>query len=382
MLLRSYHSEDFEAKTLVKDLINSIEQDLASNVNNEPLKGLILFSGTAQDHQGVVSLLHEKYPQIAIAGCSSNAEYTATGGLLTDSIAAMAFFGNDCEMKSGMIDGTSTDRFGENCKREIEQINNSFTNKKTADVCFLFSESLKMDGAAVLNQFKKNLPNTLIYGGLAGDDWKFIQTYQFSNGSVKSNSVAFLLIQCKTPPIHSLALGWNALGESGVANRVEGNHVFEIDNKPAKQFYDKFLGEHNFAPGENPIAVFVGDDFYLRAPYAYDPDGSIYFTGTVEQGRSIKIANASIEDILSSNTRAINDIKSKLKGDPQGIILISCAARKQIVGTRVKEEGEMVKNAFPNIPLICFYAYGEISPFANNTEAHFHNQTLTCIVFR
>ena len=37
--------------------------------------------------------------------------------------------------------------------------------------------------------------------------------------------------------------GWEAIGETGTITRSEGNVIYEINHKPALEFYSNILGE-------------------------------------------------------------------------------------------------------------------------------------------
>ena len=64
--------------------------------------------------------------------------------------------------------------------------------------------------------------------------------------------------------------------------------------------------------------------------------------------------------------------------NPQLALLVSCVGRKIVLGNRIEEEIEAVKEVFgPNLLVCGFYSYGEISPTLNNVACELHNQTMT-----
>ena len=61
---------------------------------------------------------------------------------------------------------------------------------------------------------------------------------------------------------------------------------------------------------------------------------------------------------------------------------MSCAARKQILGTRTAEEqASLRRSALGELPFAGFYAYGEICPKKAGEPAIFHNETFVTVVF-
>ena len=59
-------------------------------------------------------------------------------------------------------------------------------------------------------------------------------------------------------------------------------------------------------------------------------------------------------------------------------LLISCVGRRIVLGDRVEEEIEVIRETFGSNTVLCgFYSYGEISPLLDNVACELHNQTMT-----
>ena len=65
---------------------------------------------------------------------------------------------------------------------------------------------------------------------------------------------------------------------------------------------------------------------------------------------------------------------------PEAALCFSCAARKNLLGTRIGEEYEILKNHFPDLPIIGFYGYGEFSPIKPRSRPRFHNVSFVCLL--
>ena len=73
-----------------------------------------------------------------------------------------------------------------------------------------------------------------------------------------------------------------------------------------------------------------------------------------------------------------------LPGDekPKLAILISCVGRKLILGKRIDEEIEAIKETFGQGTILAgFYSYGEISPLNRKGNCELHNQSMTITTF-
>ncbi|RYZ87695.1 MAG: histidine kinase, partial [Proteobacteria bacterium] len=63
-------------------------------------------------------------------------------------------------------------------------------------------------------------------------------------------------------------------------------------------------------------------------------------------------------------------------------LLISCVGRKLIYGPRIDEEVEAVSDTLgSDVPMIGFYANGELSPLYDGGSCQLHNQTMTITSF-
>ena len=67
-------------------------------------------------------------------------------------------------------------------------------------------------------------------------------------------------------------------------------------------------------------------------------------------------------------------------GKPALALCISCAGRKQILGSRTQEEARIVNELLGGVPAAGFYGYGEIARLAKDGISHYHNETFTTLL--
>ena len=174
-------------------------------------------------------------------------------------------------------------------------------------------------------------------------------------------------------------------GKVGTVTNSKGPVVYEIDDQPAVEFYKRYLGKHVAPRGENPLAVFEEnhENYYLRAPMGYKMDeGSITFSADVPEGSIIQVTSAQRNDIIDASTSSIKQALNSYPGEnPVVAVLISCAARKHLLGTKTELELlQFRQHVEAEFPICGFYSYGEISPFQSNTPTHYHNETLVTLL--
>ena len=102
------------------------------------------------------------------------------------------------------------------------------------------------------------------------------------------------------------------------------------------------------------------------------------FAGNIPNGSKVRLMKGNIDKLIDASYNAAEEIYSKQINNPELALLVSCVGRKIVLGNRIEEEIEAVKEVFGDKMLICgFYSYGEISPTQKNVACEFHNQTMT-----
>jgi hypothetical protein len=166
---------------------------------------------------------------------------------------------------------------------------------------------------------------------------------------------------------------------------AEGNVLYELNHKPALEVFHGFFGSHTAPSPEHPFAVFEegGEHFYLRAPFpTMREDGSILLAADIPEGAMVQVTEAGREQILDGARQAMEDAIVRYPGvDPQGVLFFSCAARKQVLGTRTaKEIGVLETGTVQTLDMAGFYTYGEIASLEPGGAVRFHNETVVAAV--
>jgi hypothetical protein len=209
---------------------------------------------------------------------------------------------------------------------------------------------------------------------------------QIANDEVSQDSIAILLFSGDLDFSFGVETGWQGVGPRGVVTRTSPDGVLEIDDRPAIDFYSRYLGEGQ-PPIANPLAVFEGggsDRFYLRTPTSWDRDtGRVGFFGVVPQGATVQITVAGTEQIVEGARASMQDALATFPAGktPGAALLYSCATRRYLLGTRVGRELEMVRDLLgASIPIAGMYCLGEIAPMASPDRTQFHNATMVSVL--
>lgn len=270
---------------------------------------------------------------------------------------------------------------------------NSLNSDKLSYV-LVISDGGMVNGSELVRGLEyENTRSIPITGGLAGDGDKFVSTTVGCNSApVQGNIVAIGFYGSKLKIGHGSMGGWDIFGPEKQVTRSISNRLFEIDNKSALELYKQYLGKYaDELPGSAllfPLYVRPQGDAnsVVRTILSINnTEQSMVFAGDIPEGSYIRFMKANFDKIIDAATWAASKSLNKFPIDgvqPKLALLISCVGRKLILGNRIEEETEAVKEVFGDKTIMTgFYSYGEISPLYENSRCELHNQTMTITTF-
>jgi len=252
----------------------------------------------------------------------------------------------------------------------------------------VLSDGSRVNGSELVkginSQVQEKIPVT---GGLAGDGASFKSTLVGLNASPDDGQiVAIGLYGSHLEVSHGSMGGWESFGPERKITRSKGNQLFMIDEESALDLYKKYLGTYaNELPGSAllfPLMVRLSDEEepVVRTILSIDEESkSMLFAGDVPEGAGVRFMKANFDRLVdAASSAAMQTIAERTSREPSFSILISCVGRKIILGNRITEEVEAVKEVFGTNTLVTgFYSYGEIAPPLPRTQCQLHNQTMT-----
>ncbi len=374
------HSIDPDSLMAIQEAIQQCSAHLAGH---QPQAGILL-CGIDFDHQAILNYLDETFADMALIGGTTVGEMSSQLGFHEDSLTLMLFCSDEIEMRAGLGLGASQDEMAA-ARQAIPDFDGA-----APKLCYAIAEGLGVDGVAVVKGLGRALGDEIpIFGGLAGDDWKFEQTYQFFGTQVLRDAVTTLVFFGDLLVSSGVATGQHPIGRKGIVTKAIGNTLHEVDGQSVKVFYQRYFGNAlsiELAGGSwgGAVAVFEpGEDtFYVRSPNNQDTQtGSIEYFGNIPEHSSIQFTETNTEDLLSAAREALEKAQSAYCGQqPSAALIVSCSSRMKLLGTRALEEHSIAQSVLPGLPNIGFHAYGEICPLANQGKSYFHNETFTAVL--
>lgn len=377
------HSEDPDSQSAIEEVLSQCTQALDGYV---PQAG-ILFAAIDFDHALILNQIQQDFPQLELVGCTTDGEMSSTLGFQQDSLSLMLFYSDTVGIHAGV--GYSV---RENPGLAAQQAVQQATGKSSdaAKLCMIVPASYLIDGSttsgvAILEGLKLALGNTVpIVGGAAGDQFRFRTTYQFFGSEVLSDALPILVFSGEILFSHGIACGWQPIGRKSKVTRADKTLLYEIDGKPALEFYQSYLG--NRPPtAEHPLAVYEENSnrYYMRVPNTYDAEtGSINFLSDVPEEAMVCVTEASRDEIIAA---AASSFKIALESYPgaelEAVVLFSCCCRRWLLGTRAGEEYQVVKETLSaDVPIFGFYTYGEFAPLEPEGTTYYHQETFVTLL--
>jgi hypothetical protein len=232
-----------------------------------------------------------------------------------------------------------------------------------------------------------------IMGGVAGnpDDFSGIL---FTNALSSKGGVLALIIDRDKILINGLAVsGWKPVGTTKKITKSEGSWVFTIDNEPAMNVIQRFLGEEiiistNKASGLLPTDLGYplqferasGNVIMKPALFFNTADQSVMIGGEVKEGELFRFSLPPDFDVMDKVVESTRTIKEKLMPDADAMLIFSCVGRLGTFGPMITTEIEGLASTW-NKPMLGFFSLGE---FGKLDEGHceFHGTTVSWVALK
>ncbi len=325
--------------------------------------------------------LQSSFPNAQIVICSSSGQISNNCNVESDIIATAISF-DKSSIKATEIDILSNNNIhdlGEKIKHDL----------LTSDLklILILSEGSYINGTELINELI-NQTNGLvpIFGGLAGDEYSFKKTIVGLNADATSGKI--VAVGFYGNHIHfgyGSEGGWGDFGPEREVTKSEKNVLYKVGDRFALDLYKEYLGKYaDELPGSSlyfPLSMKENIDStsVVRTILSIDEEKkSMTFAGNIPEGSYVRMMKGNVDKLIDASSKAAQKTANEQSQNPQLALLVSCVGRRIVLGERVSEELEVVKEFFgTNTILFGFYSYGEISPTLKNVACELHNQTMT-----
>lgn len=379
------HREGTDTAQVLAAVISDVREQLGGT----PAAAVIVTLSGNFDPQQIARELAGAFPKVPVVGVSSAGDLSSQLGVSEDSINLLVLgceADDDIRFSAGLGERASEDPDAA-ASEAIRQA----APGPDASLCFFFPDSRKPGTQAQISALAARLPpGCAMFGGkLAGqfDDLEAPRAQIFGN-RVVADCMPVLLCAGVLRHDFRVIQGWTPVGTRQVVHVADGHQVMRIGERSALEYYWHYFGAHARLMPEFGLAVHTADDgYYIRTPLRSDAsDGTITFGGEVPQGAEVQLSEAVREHLLAQTETSLVGLGTRSLAPahpgtmrPAVVLVFSCAARKQILGTRTGLEVAAVERALPGVPVFGFYAGGEIAPLVAGGEPRLHNATMVTL---
>jgi hypothetical protein len=255
----------------------------------------------------------------------------------------------------------------------------------------VLSEGSFINGTNLINELISQTESKIpIFGGIAGDESDFEKTLVGLNDEASQGQIVFVGFYGEH--IHfgfGSESGWLDFGPEREVTEAQNNVLYKIGNRYALDLYKEYLGKYaEELPGSSlyfPLSMreFDNSDPVVRTILSIDEhEKSMTFAGNIPKGSIVRFMRGNLDKLINASYKAAVKIKGMDTEKPKFGMLVSCVGRKIVLGNRIEEEIEIIKEHFGHQTILGgFYSYGEFSPNLKNVSCELHNQTMTITIF-
>lgn len=356
-----------------------LQQQLRQQLTCDDLGCVLFFCSAEYDLSLLAEAMNQTFDGVQLVGCTTAGEITAEG-YAQGAISAIGFNRQHFAVETCLI--RAMDDFS---LTQAQSVVESFINKgrvkqlapiKGNSFVLTLLDGLSVQEEQVLATLSSALGNIPHFGGSAGDDIHLAHTHVFADGAFHTGAAVVLLFNtdCEFEVFTTHHL--SPLSEKLVVTAAEREtrRVYELNAEPAAEEYADLIGVpvDELTPevfALNPLAVKIGDEFYVRSIQKVNTDLSLTFYCAVENG--IVLTRMQRGDMLKNLTMQLEKIEAKV-GSPQLIIGCDCFLRRLEI-----EHLDTVQAASALLrehKVVGFNTYGE------HIEGMHINQTFTGVV--
>jgi len=337
---------------------------------------IVFFAAPKYLPEKISQMMRDIFPDATVFGCSTAGEIVS-GGMLNDSVVAMAF---DEEAMPGVRIEVLEDL---SRKIDVAVPFRSFEKhfgEPTAGmspsryVGIVLTDGLNGREERLMEAIG-DMTDVLFVGGSAGDNLRFRSTHVYANGRAYTDAAVLALLKPGRPFDFVKTQSVRDLGAGMVVTRANSSRreIVEFDNKPAATAYAEALGVTVNELSEyfptNPLGLVIDGEPYIRSPVMIQGESVLFSCGS-EEGMTLSLLETA--DIIEDTEKDLKEAEERL-GGISGLIVFNCAHRALELSNK-RLSGDYGR-LFADIPTIGFNSYGE--QFIGHV-----NQTATMLAFR
>lgn len=224
---------------------------------------------------------------------------------------------------------------------------------------------------------------TEVWGGGAGDDLQYRETFVFTNGWQSNSGILLLAFDNRKYRVEGHAgTGMKPAGTLKTVTKAQDNWILEVDHKPAAEIIPRFVGitlkeedYKDFFPHELFMGLHRGSgEPMIRTAAGFNWENkSIAVTGAIRAGDQLQLMMPPEFEALEEVTNEALRFRKDQMPDADALVMFSCVGRPLSFGPMISDELRNVQSVY-NVPMAGMFSYGEYGK-ATGGQNEFHNMT-------
>lgn len=349
---------------------------LADAFAGKDVNHVLFFCSAMYDLVELESAINKHFKGVNISGCTTAGEISPEG-YSQGSITAIGFPNSDFAVSVGCVKDLCN--FSPSDARSlIDNLKDDCEKQRQVPIsqgCFAITltDGLSIQEEQFLVQLNAALGSCPNFGGSAGDDIDLASTHVFFKDKFYQDAAIVLLFS--TPfefevfsTHHCVPTDTKlVVTDADVASRT----VTELDAEPPAVVYSQSVGieVESTCPAQfalHPLAVKLGDDYFIRSIQSVGPENALRFFCAVEAGIVLNVMQRT--DLIANIEEQYTKLLGRL-GEPQLIIGFDCFLRR--IEAETLEVADKISSLMVKLGIVGMNTYGE------QHQGMHVNQTLT-----
>jgi len=219
----------------------------------------------------------------------------------------------------------------------------------------------------LLEKFAAKLGDAYLVGGLTSSSSYY---YQLAD-EISESQLSAVIFSDQVAVVSGLSQGCSPIGPVHRLTECEGNYAVSLDQRPALDVLKEDIGEilardlkriDGYIFAGFPLSGSDTGDYLVRNLIGVDPDsGVLAISEYLQTDSPIMFCRRDGRTAVADLERMLGHVKQRLTGPPRGGLYFSCLGRGQHMFGSISREMELIQAQLGDVPLVGFYANGEIA---------------------
>ncbi|CAM2828131.1 nitric oxide-sensing protein NosP [Legionella worsleiensis] len=339
-------------------------KELHEAVSQPDIELVVFFCSSHYDLGALANALNSVFPSEQVIGCTTAGEI-GPQGYLEHTLSGMSFSAHGFKVATGCInnlhrmDLEKSQQFVNTLLQQLE-VKAPDTSPRNS-FAFLMIDGMSLQEEPTARMFQNALGEMTLFGGSAGDDLNFKQTWVFSNHAFHTDSAVLTLVNTTYPFKVFKAQHFVGCNEKLVVTQADPSRriVYEINGYPAAEEYARHVGTKmteldSMQFSATPVVIRINGVDYVRSIQKVNPDGSLTFYCAIDNGLVFMAAHG--VDLIKNIKETFQEIEAEI-GKPQLILACDCVLRN----LEMQQKGlkKKIEQLFKKNNVVGFSTYGE-----------------------